>query len=413
MRAGGTVIDSSAREVGQVRDGAMAAVTYYIGSRIGGGGIGDVAAQAVRGLLEHGLLRRLLVLDGEISGATDITARFPARLVRNRVADRFLPDSWRDALFDLWAARHLEDCDIFYGWACHSLCSLRRARRGGAVTLIDRGSAEARTQQRVLAEEFRSHGLGDGPMSEAVVRRMLEEYEETDCIAVPSTFVYETFRAAGYAEDRLFINPLGVDTDRFRPAPTGRRDGRFKVIFVGQVSLQKGVVYLLRAWRQLNLPDAELILVGPVERAAVGIIQEELRRMRPGSARLPGPTATPESFLAGASVLVLPSVQDGFGLVVLEAMACGVPVIVSESVGAKDCVREGVEGFVVPVRDVEALADRLLLLRDHPGQRDAMGRQARDRARGYSWEAYRSRLAERIQALSDQHAAPRAVAAAR
>jgi glycosyltransferase involved in cell wall biosynthesis len=90
-----------------------------------------------------------------------------------------------------------------------------------------------------------------------------------------------------------------------------------------------------------------------------------------------------------------------------------VPVIVSESVGAKDCVREGVDGFVVPVRDVEALADRLLWLCDHSGQRDAMGEKARDRAKAYSWDAYRARLADKIQALSDQHAAPRAMVVAR
>ena len=106
--------------------------------------------------------------------------------------------------------------------------------------------------------------------------------------------------------------------------------------------------------------------------------------------------------MAGASVLVLPSIQDGFGLVVLEAMASGLPVIVSDHVGAKDCVREGVDGFIVPVRDIEALADRLLWLHDHPSQRDAMGARARERAMGYSWEAYRYRLAEKIQALADR-----------
>ena len=399
------MIDSTAREVGRVRGDPKLAVTYSIGTRIGGGGIGDVAAEAVRGLVGHGMLQRLLVMSGEVPGAVDRTTHFPARLVRNRVADRFLPDAWRDWLFDRWAAQRMKGCDAFYGWACHSLCSLRQAKRLGAVTFIDRGSVEARAQQRLLREEFRLHGLGDGPMSDSAVSRMLAEYADTDCIVVPSTFVYDTFRAVGYPEERLFINPLGVDTDRFRPADA--RDGRFRAIFVGQVSLQKGIVYLLRAWRRLNLPDAELVLVGPMERAASRIVQEEQQRMQADSTRLAGPTTTPESLLAGASVLVLPSIQDGFGLVVLEAMACGVPVIVSECVGAKDCVREGVDGFIGPVRDVEALADHLQWLYNHPSQRDAMGQNARDRATGYSWDAYRARLVEKIQTLAGRRTSMR------
>ena len=122
-------VHSAAAAVGGTQAGSRPAVVYSIGTRIGGGGIGDVAAQAVQGLLEQGMLQRLLVLDGEISGVADRTARFPARLVRNRVANRFLSDPWRDSLFDRWAARRLKGCDAFYGWACHSSAAF--SRRGG------------------------------------------------------------------------------------------------------------------------------------------------------------------------------------------------------------------------------------------------------------------------------------------
>jgi glycosyltransferase involved in cell wall biosynthesis len=229
---------------------------------------------------------------------------------------------------------------------------------------------------------------------------MVAEYDEADCIVVPSTFAYETFRDVGYPEDRLFINPLGVDIHRFRPPSSP--EGTFRVVFLGRGSVQKGVVYLLRAWRRLDLPGGELILAGPIEPGAKEILHRELQRVRAGTVRIVGPVGNPEAVLRESSVLVLPSVQDGFGLVVLEAMACGVPVIVSENVGAKDCVREGIDGFVVPVRDADAIAARLEWLHGHPTQRGGMGARARERAMSYSWDAYRSRLAEKIQALADR-----------
>jgi glycosyltransferase involved in cell wall biosynthesis len=102
-------------------------------------------------------------------------------------------------------------------------------------------------------------------------------------------------------------------------------------------------------------------------------------------------------------VLVLPSLEDGFGLVALEAMAAGRPVIVSEHAGVKDVVREGRDGFVVPIRSPDAIAEKLQWLHDHPAERQAMGRAAREQALRYPWArygdevvaAYRRVLAER------------------
>jgi glycosyltransferase involved in cell wall biosynthesis len=96
-------------------------------------------------------------------------------------------------------------------------------------------------------------------------------------------------------------------------------------------------------------------------------------------------------------VFVLPSLQDGFGLVVYEAAACGLPVIISENVGAT--VRDGQDGFVVPIRDAEALAAKLLYLYEHPAERQAMGRSARQFVSRYTWPAYHAELAEHYRAL--------------
>ncbi len=379
-------------------ENGVPAVVYSIGAALDGGGIGSVATQAVQGLVSGGYLQRLLVLDGQGGPAQGCLLRFPAWLVTNRIARHVLPDRARDRMFDGWAARYIGRCDIFYGWANHSLRSLGAARRQGAMTILDRGGVEAGAQRTLLEEECRLMGLPRGPMHPAEVRRAQAEYAATDIIAVPSQFVRDSFLAAGFPAEKLFLNPLGVEAERFVPAEADA--GRFRAVFLGRVSLQKGILYLLRAWERLRLPDGELLVVGPVEPAVRPLILEEIRRGPAATVRLCGPSTRPETVLRGASVLVLPSVQDGFGLVVLEAMACGVPVIISDHVGAKDCVRDGVDGFVVPMRDVDAIAERLRWLHADRSRQRRMGRNAREQALRYTWDAYRQRLLAKIETLA-------------
>lgn len=382
--------------------GQNVAVVYSTALPIGGGGVGDVAAEAVRGLLKRGFLKRLLTLDGQIAEAADRTARFPVQLVRNRVANRFLPDFARDAIFDRWASRRVADCNVFYGWTGQALHSIRRAQCLAAVTLLDRGVVEVRIQKAILDEEHRRYGVPVSPLFRREVERIHAECEEVDVIVVPSTFVYDTFRRQGYPESKLWLCPLGVDTERFSPA--ARTDEVFRVLFLGRIGLQKGIVYLLRAWERLDLARAELVIMGPpgslVEQPGKNVVLREIERIDRRDVRLVPPTSQPEKALQQASVLVLPSIQDGFGLVVLEAMACGVPVIVSSNVGAKECVRDGVDGFVVPARDPRAIAERLEWLYADETRRDRMGLSAREQAMKYTWDAYRERLLGKIEAAA-------------
>jgi glycosyltransferase involved in cell wall biosynthesis len=101
-----------------------------------------------------------------------------------------------------------------------------------------------------------------------------------------------------------------------------------------------------------------------------------------------------------SDVLVLPSLGEGFGLVVTEALACGVPVIVTANVGASDLVRDGREGFVVPVRSADAIAERLKTLDGDRELLAAMSRQAQETAARQSWESYRAKFADTLEAVA-------------
>ena len=301
----------------------------------------------------------------------------------------------RDNLFDLLARRFVDGGDIFHVFNHFGLFSMRKARRLGMKTIVERSSAHPAFSRQLLSEEYARYGLRFPAGNRYVVQKHLLEYEETDVLMVPSAFVWRTMREQGVPESKLRRVHLGFAPERFQPAP-GAGDGRtFRVLFVGSVSLQKGVQYLLEAFKRLNLPDAELALVGgayPDSKAFLPQYEGLYRHV------WFVPHAELPEVYHSASVFVLPSLQDGFGMVVYEAAACGLPVIVSENVGAT--IRDGQDGYVVPIRDPNALADRLLRLYRDPALRRAMGDSAREYVSRFTWDAYHAELKAHYDALA-------------
>jgi glycosyltransferase involved in cell wall biosynthesis len=306
-------------------------------------------------------------------------------------------DAIADVIFDRYASLQVIPCRIFHGWAHHSLNSLRKAKSLGAVTVLERASCHILTQERLLQEEYRRHGLAHPPIAMMAVDRALEEYNEVDYVAVPSQFAFDSFLEHGFRPQKLILTPFGVDTRRFRPAE--RTGATFRALFVGQVAIRKGIQYLLRAWQELDLDDAELIVAGGIRPETRDVVERVLKENRGRSQiRLVGHVPDPVALFQSASAFVFPSVEEGSALVTYEAMACGLPVVVTPNAGS--VVRDGIDGFVVPAGDVEALKDRLLQLHSDPKLRIEMGASARRRAEEFTWEAYGRRLVASYQRLS-------------
>ena len=164
---------------------------------------------------------------------------------------------------------------------------------------------------------------------------------------------------------------------------------------MGQLSIQKGIPDLLSAWGDVGGHGTELVLAGTIPSMERAHIEPILRRSR--RVDWLGHCDDVAGLLPTCDVLVLPSAQDGFGLVVLEAMACGLPVIVSDRVGAADCVEEGKNGFIFPFGVKEALADRLKWFMAEPSRAAGMQEVALETARRHSWEAYGQRLLDLLK----------------
>lgn len=365
-------------------------VVYSICARFGGSGIGYTAYNAACGIHRAGLLTQLFA-------SSNAQTEVPASLIRQwGIAGRGLKYlGAKDAtglihhlesiLFDAWTAARLPRCDIFHGWNGMCLRTLRRAHQMAAITVVERASAHPDTVIRLLREEYARWGV---PLRLPIwaYRRSVREIEESDYSVVPSVFAYDTMLQAGVSVHKLILIPLGVDSARFSPAH-GAPPHPFRVVFAGNVSLNKGVPYLLEAWQMLNWQDAELWIVG----APASDVAHLLPRWRtiPG-VRFIEHTSHLADLFRQCDVFVFPSLQEGFGLVIVEAMACGLPVVTTANV--TEVPRDGQEGFIVPIRDVATLGDRMQLLRDDTGLRTSMAHAAVKRAEEFTWTVYQDRL---------------------
>ena len=272
-------------------------------------------------------------------------------------------------------------------------------QRAGGCAVLSYPIAHNRYQAKLYAEEAEH-----APEFAAALPRMqwlppeysdrLErECEMADRIIVGSSFVRQSFVELGYDASRIAVTPYGVDTERFTPAGRPRDDGVFRALFVGQIGQRKGLSYLLQGYQKFQRADSELHIVGSYSPGhEVYAPYRDLYRHTPHV-----PQKDLASLFQQADVFVFPSLIEGMPLVLLEAMACGLPVITTTH-GPGDIVRDGIDGFFVPIRDAEAITMRLEQLYRDPTLREQMGRNAREQALRYTWQAYAQRAADVVLA---------------
>ena len=162
-----------------------------------------------------------------------------------------------------------------------------------------------------------------------------------------------------------------------RPPPE-----KFRVGYTGAYGPDKGVRYLIESWSLLNYSDAELVLSGMDSKMLEPFVRQFAKQ---GNFILPGRVANVADFYNSISVYVQPAVTTGFDLEVPEAMSYGRPVLATVGTGASDLITDGEQGFVVPIRNPEAIAEKIEWLRKNPEKLVVMGEKAKRKARNYTW----------------------------
>jgi glycosyltransferase involved in cell wall biosynthesis len=263
---------------------------------------------------------------------------------------------WRTSVaFDRDAARRLAHAEHLIGFNGTSVAQFRAARQMGfqSVSLMSANS-HMRRVIRQHAKAYRDYPL-ERPWATRLLKRNLLEYEQADRIYLASRYGVESFLEEGFSEEALSLFPLIPDA-RFAPAAEPRPSSTFDVLYVGSLTVNKGVALLIDAFARLGHADMRLVLVGGWKTRGMGRFVREARARDPRIVVSPG---DPLPHLRAARLCVHPAYEDGFAYAPAEALACGVPVLVSEDTGMKDLVRPGVDGVLLPTGDRGALSEAI------------------------------------------------------
>lgn len=314
---------------------------------------------------------------------------------------------WKEHRFDRWAARQLHDgIDAVHVNEHAALATILAARRAGIPSFYRQPSQHhsfftelyrEQTRQYPEIEGDRGH-LHDSPLSAKRNARRDRELELADYVLVKSSFTKRTLTDAGVDPDKVLVTPYGCP--EVDPKPQSEPD-RVTFLNAGTQNLRKGLHLLYRAWEQLAPdPDAAgLQLIGAMT------LPESLRQRLPGAVRIEDSIPHDELMrrYREASVFVLPSLADGFAMVVTEAMSRGLPVITTENTGAADLITHGENGFVLPADDVAALKRQMTWCIENTHRLPEIGRQALETAEEWQWHDYRAELARTMRAKIDEH----------
>jgi glycosyltransferase involved in cell wall biosynthesis len=302
-------------------------------------------------------------------------------------------NNFKDDFFDNLVNKQLKkfpSFDLFVGWSHYSLRSMQTARKKGAIIVIESGSSHIQEQQQLLEEEYKKWNITFNPIHPDVIAKMTYEYECTDYIMTLSTASRTSFIKHGISPQKLLQSTCGIDVDYFLSQPKElNRDKKFRVIFVGLVNLRKGIPYLIEAWNKINLPASlsELVIVGPIQKDMAQLLPQLTLKK---NIVFYGPTnrETLKKIYYQSSLFVLPSVEDGFGMVMGEAMACGLPVICSTNTGAPDVIDDRIHGFLVPPQNSCVLAEKIGWFYKHQFACKNMGNEGRRRILDFTWNNY-------------------------
>lgn len=300
------------------------------------------------------------------------------------------------------ANHHLERLTAIYSYEDIAATTFQMAKQQGILCLYDLPVIFYQMRAEIEADEARrfpqlASTLRSAYESNEKIARKEQEIKLADHIFVASSISRNSLLNVGVKAERITVIPYGAPVNYFYLQP--KPDMLFRAIFVGSLGAHKGVHYLFKAWQELRLHNAELLLVGGNQLPTDWVAQyENLFRHVPSV-----PHASLNSYYSASNVLVFPSLGEGFGLVLLEAMACGIPVITTCNTGGPDIITDGVEGFIIPIRDVEALKEKIEWCYRHPKELAEMGYAARRKAEELTWDLYRQRLASQVQKLLKSH----------
>ena len=293
-----------------------------------------------------------------------------------RTVSAFAAESFRFRLHpwvDRWVRGQVQPGDNVISSYGYANASFQWARAHGGKTFLDAGNSHPENFWNILSEEQKRWKSPFPPVARHHYERSRAMMEQVDYVLSASSFVTRTFLERGFKPENILPHPRPINLAAFQPAGGERPKNRpLTLIATGTQCLRKGSPYLFAAFRELwqKIPNIRFVLRR--------IIADDFKPLLAAYNDLPitwldsMPHAELANHLRQADLFLLPSLEDGLALTVVEALACGLPVITTLNTGASDLIRPGINGDLVPIRDSRAITEAVLRWADRiltPGWR--------------------------------------------
>lgn len=372
-------------------------IVYVVASELGSIGMGSAAYNAVKGIRDSKKFSFAVFCRGHKKnvridkknlfsyGYLEYLS-YPFRFLEKKLRMNINSFKLVNYLFGRKIYKNLPKCKIYHTWMGISPEAVKKAKKNGAILVLEAANSHPMNTLKLLNEEFRKFRREEFLIDPVKLNKDVEYMKMFNYILCPSEFVYNSFLERGFKKEKLIKMPYGVDFNNFN-IKKEKPDNKFRIIFVGSIQLRKGLPYLLKAWDELNLKNSELVVVGNVWPDGSKIFNKYKNNK---TIAFHGFDSNLKELYKKSDVFVFPSIEEGSALVNYEAMASGLPVITTFNSGS--IVRNNKDGFIVPIRDVESLKEKIKFFYDNPKIREKMGISAQKQVQKFTWDLYGKRL---------------------
>ena len=298
--------------------------------------------------------------------------------------------------YDKMASRQTKKANVLITWAWSGLETIKKIKAKNGIAIVEECGSCNRYQNEILTEEYASLGLPfRGKTPEFMVERELQEVQLADYVLCPSRYVANSFISNGVPAEKCIVIPYGNNPGIFKREMANKEN--FTILFVGTIGVRKGLIYLFRALELLRTESSiKCLLIGTIEDG----FQQIANQYSDLFTHIPRvPHHELSAYYNKASLFVFPSIDEGMAYVQLEAMACGLPVICTFNSGGDSVVTDGEDGYIVPIRDPGAIADKISELFMDPDRLKSMSLKAASKAKQFTWDSYGDKLASFIESL--------------
>ena len=304
--------------------------------------------------------------------------------------------------FDNNASKLLKknNVDILVGWSSFALKSFQKIKKEKCIKILERGSTHIEFQKDILKAEYEKFSIKPNLPSNHIIKKEKQEYDLADYIMVPSEFAKKTFLNKGFKDEKIIKVPYGVSLKHFKSVDLkNNKNKKFRIIYVGSLSIRKGIIYLLKSFSELDLSNSELLLIGNIEKDIKKLIDPYIKKKNIFHLN-PKEQNHLSKYYNSSDIFVTCSLEEGLSMVQIQAMACGIPLITTPNSGSEDIITNGIEGFIIPIRDTIILKEKIRFFYNNPLKVKLMGNKAKLKVKkSLSWDNYGEKVLKVYEAI--------------